>query len=101
MQVGRRVGRAAGGHRDGGRHGTRVRQARGSHRDQPGSLSRVGCPGADDLGSISEFHEEFAGDFGKTRNIAFSRELNPVPPGFDAGLAGNKDCVPRTLAGAL
>ena len=54
----------------------------------------LGFPGADDLGNMFQFYVEFADVFAKSRDVNFSRELNPELQNFDAWLARNKNRIP-------
>jgi len=51
----------------------------------------LGFPAAQELGNMFQFYTEFAEDLGKTRDVAFSRELNPELQDFDAWLSRNKE----------
>jgi len=53
-----------------------------------------GFPGADDLGNMFQFNQEFSADFCKVRNIERTRNLNPALQNFETWLAENKDRIP-------
>jgi uncharacterized protein YbjT (DUF2867 family) len=53
-----------------------------------------GFPGADDLGNMFQFYDEYADDLNKTRDVNRSRELNPELQSFDMWLKGNADKIP-------
>ncbi|WP_207515410.1 NmrA/HSCARG family protein [Longitalea luteola] len=45
-----------------------------------------GFPGADELGNMFQFYDEFAKELNKTRDVNFSRELNPELLSFEQWL---------------
>jgi len=45
-----------------------------------------GFPGADDLGNMFQFYDEFADELNKTRDVGFSRKLNPDLMDFNTWL---------------
>lgn len=53
-----------------------------------------GFPGAEDLGNMFQFYQEFEADFCNRRSIEQSRALNPALLTFDAWLAQNKTRIP-------
>ncbi|HUH32970.1 MAG TPA: NmrA family NAD(P)-binding protein, partial [Daejeonella sp.] len=53
-----------------------------------------GFPGADDLGNMFQFNRDFADEFGRIRDIEFSRSLNPELQDFKAWLTKNKKRIP-------
>lgn len=53
-----------------------------------------GFPGAEDLGNMFQFYQEFEADFCSRRSIEQSRALNPALLTFDAWLAQNKTRIP-------
>lgn len=53
-----------------------------------------GFPGADDLGNMFQFNHDFAEDFGRARNVSFSRELNPRLQSFSQWLERNGSRIP-------
>jgi len=60
----------------------------------PSVYRGLGFPGADDLGNMFQFKQEFENDFCGARNLEQSRALNPELLTFDAWLAANKDRIP-------
>jgi uncharacterized protein YbjT (DUF2867 family) len=55
-----------------------------------------GFPGADDLGNMFQFYRDFDEVCNSTRDVKFSRELNPELKSFDAWLAENAKAIPLT-----
>lgn len=53
-----------------------------------------GFPGAEDLGNMFQFYQEFEADFCNRRSIEQSRALNPALLTFEAWLAQNKTRIP-------
>lgn len=53
-----------------------------------------GFPGAEDLGNMFQFYQDFEADFCGRRSIEQSRVLNPALLTFDAWLAQNKARIP-------
>lgn len=53
-----------------------------------------GFPGAEDLGNMFQFYEEFAGDFCAKRSVAASKALNPSLQSLDQWLAANAKRIP-------
>jgi hypothetical protein len=53
-----------------------------------------GFPGADDLGNMFQFKQEFNDVFCGARDIKFSRSLNPALQTFEQWLAANKSRIP-------
>ncbi len=53
-----------------------------------------GFPGADDLGNMFQFYQEFDDVCTSTRNVAYSKELNPSIQSFDQWLAANAKKIP-------
>lgn len=95
--IGRRVGIA-------GEHLTGVEMAAGlsealqreiRYNDVPAQVYRsFGFPGADDLGNMFQFNQEFAATFCATRNVDATRALHPQLLTFRQWLARNKDRIP-------
>lgn len=54
----------------------------------------LGFPGADDLGNMFQFYQEFEKELGEIRSVSRTRELNPQLQSFDQWLAAN---APRLL----
>lgn len=53
-----------------------------------------GFPGAEDLGNMFQFYEEFAEDFCAKRRVAASKALNPALQSLDQWLAANAKRIP-------
>lgn len=53
----------------------------------------LGFPGAEEMGNMYQFYADFDEVVGKTRNVEFSRELNPELQSFDEWLTRNKDKI--------
>ncbi len=53
-----------------------------------------GFPGAEDLGNMFQFYDEFAPELNNIRDVKMSKELNPSLQGFDEWLAKNGKRVP-------
>ena len=61
----------------------------------PASVFRsFGFPGADDLGNMFQFYDEFADELNKIRDVKRSRELNPDLQSFDQWLKKNGKKIP-------
>ena len=45
-----------------------------------------GFPGADDLGNMFQFYDEFEKELNKTRDVAASKQLNPALMNFEQWL---------------
>jgi uncharacterized protein YbjT (DUF2867 family) len=59
----------------------------------PSVYRSLGFPGADDLGNMFQFKQDFENEFCAARNLEQSRALNPDLMTFDAWLAGNSDRI--------
>jgi hypothetical protein len=53
-----------------------------------------GFPGADDLGNMFQFYDEFADELNKIRDVKVSKELNPSLQNFDEWLQKNGKKIP-------
>lgn len=53
-----------------------------------------GFPGADDLGNMFQFYDEFATELNTIRDVRTSRELNPSLQNFDQWLRKNANKIP-------
>jgi hypothetical protein len=53
-----------------------------------------GFPGADDLGNMFQFYDEFADALNKNRDVKVSKELNPSLQNFDEWLQKNGKKIP-------
>jgi len=52
----------------------------------PAVYRGFGFPGADDLGNMFQFYDEFASELNEIRNVNGSKELNPELLNFDQWL---------------
>ena len=66
----------------------------------PEAYRGFGFPGAEDLGNMFQFYADFEDYFGKSRDLATARALNPALQTFDAWLAANKSRIPLGAAPA-
>jgi uncharacterized protein YbjT (DUF2867 family) len=53
-----------------------------------------GFPGADDLGNMFQYYDEFEKELNKTRDVAYSKELNPELLNFEQWLARYAKKIP-------
>ena len=53
-----------------------------------------GFPGADDLGNMFQFYDEFADELNEIRDVGMSKELNPSLQNFDQWLQKNGHRIP-------
>ncbi len=53
-----------------------------------------GFPGADDLANMWQFYRDFADECNRTRDVVFSRALNPELQSFDTWLKANAKRIP-------
>ncbi|MGB4847607.1 MAG: NmrA/HSCARG family protein [Saprospiraceae bacterium] len=60
----------------------------------PEMYRSFGFPGADDLGNMFQFYRDFDQVCNSTRDVNFSRELNPELKSFEMWLAQNADRIP-------
>jgi uncharacterized protein YbjT (DUF2867 family) len=60
----------------------------------PEQFRGFGFPGADDLGNMFQFYRDFDEVCNSTRNVQFSRELNPALQSFEAWLEKNAKKIP-------
>jgi uncharacterized protein YbjT (DUF2867 family) len=60
----------------------------------PTQYRAFGFPGADDLGNMFQFYTEFEAHCNKTRDLKFSKELNPGLLSFDAWLNKYAQSIP-------
>jgi len=66
-----------------------------SYNEIPPAVFRsFGFPGADDLGNMFQFYDEFEKELNTTRDVAFSRKLNPQLQSFDQWLNKNASRIP-------
>jgi uncharacterized protein YbjT (DUF2867 family) len=62
----------------------------------PEQFRQLGTPGADELGNMFQFMQEFESEFCAARNLDSARALNPSLQTFGGWLAKHKDRIPRT-----
>ena len=62
----------------------------------PEQYRGFGFPGADDLGNMFQFYRDFDEVCNATRDVNYSRELNPELKSFDGWLAENAKAIPLT-----
>ncbi|WP_316815101.1 NmrA/HSCARG family protein [Pedobacter nyackensis] len=60
----------------------------------PEQYRNFGFPGADDLGNMFQFYRDFDGVFNGSRDVKFSRILNPELLSFEMWLADNSKRIP-------
>jgi hypothetical protein len=69
--------------------GTKVK-----YNDVPADVYRgFGFPGADDLGNMFQFKKEFEEYYCGSRDVSFTKKLNPELLSFDEWLAENKEKI--------
>ncbi len=65
------------------------------YNEIPASVFRgFGFPGADDLGNMFQFYDEFEKELNKVRDVDFSRKLNPELLSFGEWLKKNAELIP-------
>ncbi len=62
----------------------------------PAQYRSLGFPGADDLGNMFQFYHDFDTLCNSTRDVNFSRDLNPELKSFDKWVAENAKLLPLT-----
>jgi uncharacterized protein YbjT (DUF2867 family) len=62
----------------------------------PAQYRKLGTPGADELGNMFQFMQEFESEFCAARNLDSARALNPSLQTFGGWLSRNKDRIPRS-----
>jgi uncharacterized protein YbjT (DUF2867 family) len=62
----------------------------------PEQYRQLGTPGADELGNMFQFMQEFESEFCAARNLDSARALNPSLQTFGGWLSKNKDRIPLT-----
>jgi len=62
----------------------------------PEQFRQLGTPGADELGNMFQFMQDFESEFCAARNLDSARALNPSLQTFGGWLSRNKDRIPRT-----
>jgi hypothetical protein len=60
----------------------------------PAQFRAFGFPGADDLGNMFQFYQEYEDYFQGARNVELSRSLNPELQNFDQWLQKHKNEIP-------
>ena len=60
----------------------------------PATFRSFGFPGAEDLGNMFQFYDEFEKELNKTRDINFSKQLNPELQSFEQWLQKNAKRIP-------
>ena len=60
----------------------------------PAVFRSFGFPGADDLGNMFQYYQDFEKELGEVRSVAGSRALNPQLQNFDQWLAENGKAIP-------
>jgi len=66
-----------------------------SYNEIPAAVFRgFGFPGADDLGNMFQFYDEFEKELNTIRDVAFSKKLNPDLQSFDQWLEKNAKRIP-------
>lgn len=60
----------------------------------PAVYRTFGFPGAEDLGNMFQFNQEFESDFCGLRDLSLSHTLNPSLQSFEKWLEQNKDRIP-------
>jgi uncharacterized protein YbjT (DUF2867 family) len=95
--VGKRIG-IAGGQLTGNEMANAISKALGEpviYNKVPADVYRsFGFPGADDLGNMFQFYDEFEKELNKTRDVAFSRQLNPDLMNFEQWLKKYASKIP-------
>jgi uncharacterized protein YbjT (DUF2867 family) len=71
-----------------------LRQDVSYHEITPEQYRGFGFPGADDLGNMFQFYRDFDEVCNSTRDVKFSKELNPELQSFEMWLAGNAKRIP-------
>ena len=64
----------------------------------PAAYRSLGFPGADDLGNMFQYYQEFEEDFCNDRPLDRARQLNPKLQSFDEWLAGAGSQIPIPAA---
>jgi len=62
----------------------------------PEQFRQLGTPGADELGNMFQYMQDFESEFCAARNLESARALNPSLQSFGGWLSRNKDRIPRT-----
>jgi uncharacterized protein YbjT (DUF2867 family) len=95
--VGKRIG-IAGEHLSGAEMAAAMTTALGKDVHHvavsPAAYRGFDFPGAEDLGNMFQFNHDFAEEFGRVRDVAVSRSLNPALLTFAQWLAQHKTQIP-------
>ena len=95
--IGRTVG-IAGEHLTGAEMAAAIGKAMGlevgHNAVEPAAYREFGFPGAEDLGNMFQFWQDFEDDFRRPRDVEFSRSLNPRLQTFEQWLGANADNIP-------
>jgi hypothetical protein len=95
--VGKRIG-IAGEHLTGNEMAAALTNALGEqvvYNKVPADVFRgFGFPGADDLGNMFQFYDEFEKELNKTRDVSMSKQLNPELLNFEQWLKKNAGKIP-------
>jgi uncharacterized protein YbjT (DUF2867 family) len=60
----------------------------------PDQFRSFGFPGAEDLGNMFQYYQEFVTEFSDARDIKYAKELNPSLQSFEMWLADNVKKIP-------
>jgi uncharacterized protein YbjT (DUF2867 family) len=97
--IGKKIG-IAGEHLSGDEMAKSLSKALGEeviyNKVTPAQYRGFGFPGADDLGNMFQFYHDFEALCNSTRNVNYSRELNPELKSFDSWLSANASRIPLT-----
>ena len=66
----------------------------GYNEISPEVYRSFGFPGADDLGNMFQYYRDFDTVCNSTRDVKYSKELNPALHSFDMWLAENAQRLP-------
>ncbi|MBP6827380.1 MAG: NmrA/HSCARG family protein [Saprospiraceae bacterium] len=95
--IGKRIG-IAGDQLSGGEMADALSKALGQavsyNEISPEVYRSFGFPGADDLGNMFQFYRDFDEVCNSTRNVQYSKELNPALQSFEMWLAENVQRIP-------
>ena len=64
------------------------------HEITPEQFRNLGFPGADDLGNMFQFYRIFEDVFDRTRDVRFSKELDPELKSFEKWATENAELMP-------
>ncbi len=64
------------------------------HAISPETYRNLGFPGAEDLGNMFQYYNEFAKEFAAARDIGFAKELNPELKSFEMWAKENAKKIP-------